>query len=366
MRRWTVLLCFALAAPAVLAVPAQVPPPAATAAAPPVPGDVPLLAPVVVSGVVPGPGLWKVSKGGHVLWVLGTLSPLPGHIQWESREVGQVLAQSKQVLLEPKIKLKADIGFFGKLFLLPSAYGARKNPDGKTLDQVMDAPTHARWLALKQKYIGDDGGIERWRPLFAAQELYRKALKANGLSNDGGVPGTVAALAKQDGVPETPVEYRVEIKQPREALKAFKAAAPSDLECFNRTLDSIEHDVPAMTARANAWATGDLEELRRLPDSHRRDACVTAITSAGFAHQLGLDDVPAQLQAAWLAAARKALADNATSFALLPMEELLSPSGYLARLKEQGYAVEAPLGLDEAPAAAGSAEPASAGSAVAH
>ena len=366
MRPWTVLLCFALAAPAVMAAPVQVPSTGASTAAPPVPGEVPLLAPVVVSGVVPGPGLWKVSKGDHVLWVLGTLSPLPGHIQWESREVQQVLAQSKQVLLAPKIRVKADVGFFGKLFLLPSAYGARKNPDGKTLDQVMDAPTYARWLALKRKYLGDDGGIERWRPLFAAQELYRKALKANGLSNDGGVSDAVAALAKQDGVPETPVEYRVEIKQPREALKAFKAAAPSDLECFNRTLDSIEHDLPAMTARANAWATGDLEALRQLPDSHRRDACVSAITSAGFAHQLGLDDVPAQLEATWLAAARKTLADHATSFALLPMDELLSPTGYLAKLKAQGYTVEAPPGLDEAPASAGSVAPAPAGSAAAH
>lgn len=355
MRPWTVLLCFALTSTAVLAAPARLPPSAATTATPPVPSDVPLLAPVVVSGVVPGPGLWKVSKGDHVLWVLGTLSPLPGHIQWESHEVAQVLAQSKQVLLEPKIKLKADVGFFGKLFLLPSAYGARKNPDGKTLDQVMDAPTYARWQALKRKYLGDDSGIERWRPLFAAQELYRKALKANGLSNDGGVSGAVAAVAKQDGVPETPVEYRVEIKQPREALKAFKAAAPSDLECFNRTLDSIEHDLPAMTARANAWATGDLEELRRLPDSHRRDACVTAITSAGFAHQLGLDDVPAQLEAAWLTAARNALAKDDTSFALLPMDELLSPTGYVSKLKAAGYTVEAPLGLDETPAAEGSA-----------
>ena len=337
---------------------------AAATAAPPPPANIPLLAPVVVSGVVPGPGLWKVSKNGHVLWVLGTLSPLPANMQWESHEVQQVLAQSQQVLLEPKIKVKADIGFFGKLFLLPSAYGARKNPDGETLDQVMDAPTYERWLALKKVYIGDDRGIERWRPLFAAQELYKKALKANGLSGNGGVPDTVAALAKRDGVAETPVDYRVEIKQPRAALKAFKAAAPSDLECFSRTLDSIEHDLPAMTARANAWANGDLQALRALPDSHRRDACVAAITRAGFSHQLGFDDVPAQLEAAWLTAARKALADDAGSFAMLPMDELLSPGGYLAKLKAQGYAVEAPPGLDDAPAAAGSAPAPAASSAL--
>lgn len=336
--------------------------PLAAQTAPPVPAAVPVLAPVVVSGVVPGPGLWKVSRGDHVLWVLGTLSPLPGRMQWESRDVRQALAQSKEVLLEPRIRVKADVGFFGKLFLLPSAYGARKNPDGKTLDQVMDAPAYARWQALKAKYLGTDRGIERWRPLFAAQALYRKALRANDLSANGGVPGAVAAMAKQDGVPETPVVYQVEIKQPRAAIQAFKAAAPSDLECFNRTLDAIEHDLPAMTARANAWATGDLAALRALPDSHRRDACVTAVTSAGFAHQLGLDDVPARLAAAWLAAARKALAANPVSFAMLPMDELLSAHGYLAQLAAQGYMVEAPNALDDDPAPASSTMASPAGS----
>jgi hypothetical protein len=37
---------------------------------------------VVVSGAQPGPGLWKVAKGDHVMWVLGTQSPLPKHMQW--------------------------------------------------------------------------------------------------------------------------------------------------------------------------------------------------------------------------------------------------------------------------------------------
>ena len=32
---------------------------------------------VVVSGALPGPGLWKVRKDGHTLYVLATLSPLP-------------------------------------------------------------------------------------------------------------------------------------------------------------------------------------------------------------------------------------------------------------------------------------------------
>lgn len=297
---------------------------------------------VVVSGVQPGPGLWKVSKGDHVMWVLGTLSPLPREMQWQSREVEQAIAASQQVLLEPSVQLKANVGFLGKLFLLPSAYGARKNDDGATLQQVLPPPVYARWQTLKQKYLGDDRGVERWRPLFASQELYRKALKANGLSRSGGVRTNVDALAKRHGVPELATDYHVLIEHPRAAIKAFRQAAPRDVTCFIRTLDSVEHDLPAMTARANAWATGDLQALRELPDSDRRDACVAAIASAGFAQALGLADVPAQQRATWLAAARKALAGNAQTFALLPMDELLKPDGYLATLQAEGYQVDAP------------------------
>ncbi|EIM00769.1 GumN protein [Rhodanobacter denitrificans] len=297
---------------------------------------------VVVTGVQPGPGLWKVSKGDHVLWVLGTLSPLPRAMQWQSREVDEAIAASQQVLLEPSVQLKADVGFLGKLFLLPAAYGARKNDDGATLQQVLPPPVYARWQVLKQKYLGDDRGVERWRPLFASQELYRKALKANGLSRSGGVRANIDALAKRHGVPELATDYHVLIEHPRAAIKAFRQAAPRDVTCFIRTLDSVEHDLPAMTARANAWATGDLQALRELPDSDRRDACVAAIAGAGFAQALGLGDVPAQQRATWLAAARKALHDNAQTFALLPMDELLKPGGYLATLQAEGYQVDVP------------------------
>lgn len=68
MRLVSLALCLALcaAAPAF----AQEAPPAPAPAA-----SVTNLESVVVSGVVPGPGLWKVSKGDHVMYVLGTLSP---------------------------------------------------------------------------------------------------------------------------------------------------------------------------------------------------------------------------------------------------------------------------------------------------
>jgi hypothetical protein len=315
---------------------------ALSAPPPPVPANVAELAEVMVTGVQPGPGLWRVSKGDHVMWVLGTLSPLPSSMQWTSQDVDQIIGGSQQILLPPTVKFKADVGFFGKLFLLPSAYSARKNDDGRTLQQVLPPAVYARWQVLKQKYIGNDRGIERWRPLFAAQELYKKALKANNLSKTGGVQYSIEQLAKRHGVTELSTSYQVVIEHPRDALNAFKESAPHDVTCLIRTLDTIEQDMPTIKARANAWATGDLQTLRQLPDSERRDACISAIADAGFARTLGLADVPTKQEATWLAAARAALARNAQTFATLPMDELLKPGGYVSKLQAQGYEVEAP------------------------
>lgn len=315
---------------------------AGSAPPPPIPANVAQLAAVVVTGAQPGPGLWRVSKGNHVMWVLGTLSPLPRSMQWTSLDVDQIIGESQQILKPPTVKFKADIGFFGKMFLLPSAYSARKNEEGLTLQQVLPPPVYARWQVLKQKYIGNDGSIERWRPLFAAQELYKKAIKANDLSRSGGVEYSIEQLAKKHSIKEVSTSYQVVIQHPRDALKAFKQSAPHDVTCFIRTLDTVEQDLPSIRARANAWATGDLKALRQLPDSQRRDACISAIADAGFARTLGLADVPAKQAATWLAAARAALARNTQTFATLPMDELLKPDGYMAKLQAEGYEVEAP------------------------
>jgi len=317
------------------------PAPAASA-----PGQVQNLEAVTVSGVQPGPGLWKVSKGDHVMWVLGTLSPLPDKIQWKTDEVEQTIAQSQEVLGPPSIALKPKTNFFGKLFLLPSLVGARKNPDGQTLQQMVPAPDYARWLTLKKQYIGNDSGIENWRPIFAAVELYDKAIKRYGLTASGGVKDTVRDLAKKHGVKFTTSRYTMMIEEPRTAVKTFKSSPMDDRECFGRTLDTVERDMGRITERANAWATGDIDTLRKLPMNDQREACIAAVTEAGFAKQYGFNDVKQKAEDMWMAAAQQALNANAQTFAMLPMEEVLSPKGLVARLKAQGYQVEAPDGSD--------------------
>jgi hypothetical protein len=55
---------------------------------------------VLVTGEHPGPALWKVSSGDHVLWILGEVSPLPARLKWRSRQFESLLATSQEVLLD--------------------------------------------------------------------------------------------------------------------------------------------------------------------------------------------------------------------------------------------------------------------------
>ena len=42
---------------------------------------------VVVTGKRPGPPLWSVSSGDNVLWVFGTLAPVPKKMEWAHESV---------------------------------------------------------------------------------------------------------------------------------------------------------------------------------------------------------------------------------------------------------------------------------------
>ena len=302
------------------------------------------LATIVVSGEQPGPGLWKVSSGDHVLWILGTLSPLPKGIHWQSKEVEETIASAQEVLDSPRIKMNAEIGFFGKLRLLPTLVGVRDNPDHATLQQVVPADLYARWIALKTKYFGSGRGrnIETWRPIFAAIELWDEAIRKTGLTRSDITGDVVRDAAKRAGLEPVTPTYTIDIDDPRAAVKQFKQGSMDDLDCFRKTLDRIDSDIGAMTVRANAWATGDIATLRTLRDSDQREACLAAVTGSDMAREHGVGDVPERIEKVWLDAASAALAKNAVTFARLPINELVAKDGYLAKLKARGYTIEAP------------------------
>lgn len=297
---------------------------------------------VVVAGAQPGPGMWKVSKGDHVLWILGTVSPLPSGMEWKADEVVAVLKQSGAVLAAPSFSVDADIGLFRGLFLLPTALKAGKNPDGKTLKDVLPASLYERWVAIKPRYFGRDGGIEKKRPLLVANELYHQANRQAGLGQKPVVSPVIDGVLKERGMKPTPTAFKIRIEDPKAAIKEFSREGVNDQDCFRTALERVEKDMPTLVARANAWAVGNIEALRALPVENQQNACLTAFVGGEYAKKRGITDVEARVRERWLEVAEAALEKNRVTFATLPMDDVFEPGGYLAALQAKGYVVEAP------------------------
>jgi hypothetical protein len=297
---------------------------------------------ILVTGQRPGPGLWKVSKGDHVLWVFGTYGPLPKNIEWRSKEVETIVAQSQEYLMQPGAS--TNVGFFRQMTMLPFAIGFKKNPDGAELKDVLPEPVYARWLVLKKKYIGDDDGIERERPIFAAQTLFRKGLEQAGLYGGGREVGdAIDKLVKKSKIKMTSTEAMLEVDDPVRMLREFKKTPLDDVACFANTLARLEDDIDAMRVRANAWAKGDIAAIQKIGYADREGACGAAVLNSALVQSRpGLKSIPARVLESWVAAAEKALAANASTFATLPVKDLLDPAGYMATLAAKGYVVEKP------------------------
>lgn len=316
-----------------------------TAPAPPSPDSAVTLAPMVVTGVQPGPALWKVSKDGHVMWVLGITSPLPKGMRWDSSKLERLIASSQHVLRPPSMEIGVKAGFWGQLFLIPSMIGLKKLPDGETLQQVLPPDLYRRWLVQKNKYLRYSWGVERLRPTFAGEKLYSAALSRSGLTDDDVVEKAVYAAAGRDKVAITNTSYRLMLADPRNAAKQFKQMTMHDQQCLRDALDAIDQDFSQATERANAWATGDLQALGKILSTRQQDDCLSAIGSTDFAKKIGMTDISRRERQAWIKAAEAALTHDAQSVALLPMENLLGGDGYLGGLQADGYTVQSPEGL---------------------
>lgn len=300
------------------------------------------LEPMTVSGVQPGPGLWKVSRDGHVLWVLGTLAPLPRKMEWRSQEVEQAIAQSQELLLPPTLSVDTGRGMFRSLFLVPALLKARRNPDDRTLQEVLPAEQYARWSTLKARYIGNDRGVEQWRPIFAATELYDAAIRRSGLSMDNLVRAQVEKLARRSHLTITPVISTARLEDPKAAIKEFQRSGLDDQTCFARTLEVIDREIGTMRDQANAWAVGDVEALRNSPQTSQYAACQAAISESAIVRKFGFGDLRRQSLDLWLQKAQTALSTNASTVGLLPIGLILGRDNLMDALKARGFTVEAP------------------------
>ena len=294
---------------------------------------------ILVVGQKPGPGMWKVSKDGHVLWIFGTYSPLPIKMDWRSHEVEAVIGRSQEYLAPPSTKL--DLPYFKTALALPSLIGINNIPDDKTLHDVLPADVYARWLPLKEKYLPKN--TERERPIMVASRLFGAALKQAGLTTSTEVRKQVEKIVDQKKLKVTRTVLELPVDDPRRMVKDFKKSPLDDAACFAATLSRLETDIDAMRVRANAWSKGDIDGIRKLDFVDHQESCSDVIrNSAAVRDNPAFQTAEARLKALWVANAEAALARNTSTFAVLSIKDVLNPKGLVAALAAKGYTVEQP------------------------
>lgn len=310
--------------------------------------DAPFIDEVVVTGEQPGPQLWKATRGGHVLWILGTVTPKPRDITWKSKEVALVLDHTQLVINQQlqgsawpaNISLEPDMsGPFQGIRAMRMASKIRKEFPPPPLRESVPPELYARFQSLKAKYMPKNNDIETRRPRVAASALYAAAIDKSGLTSRTMIHDEVHRLARK---------RRIKITEPTLVLKldmeSFAVAhqefnqipLSAELKCFEDTLVQLETQIPLITARANAWATGNVEALRKLPPL-TRESCDTVLWSAPR-----WKDLASQLDTLWLDTIDAAVAKNPSTLVMLDMHELLQPQGVLEGLIKRGYEVDAP------------------------
>lgn len=333
---WGALPSVTCAAEAAATVPATAP---ASAPAPGTETSEPLEE-LVVSGEQPGPSLWEVRRGDHRVWILATLAPLPQKLQWRSRELESVIARS-QLVIAP-VDVDADIGFFTALRLVRPALRARALPDDRRLADVLEPATYERWQRLKARYLPKEDKVERWRPMFAGGALFEAALESAKLNPRGGIWRQVKKFAKGAKVPLREATIEISLDDPRGLIDDFaRTPLSADIACFESLLQVVETQLPMLRERANAWATGDVATLRRLPLEDSFSSCLDAANaSPRIAKEIA--DARRRVEQERLLVIEGALLRNTVSLAVLELRELIGADGLLARLRRAGYEVIEP------------------------
>ena len=290
------------------------------------------MAVVLVMGEQPGPGLWKVSSGEHVMWILGEVSPIPRKVTWRSQKFDKLLRNSQELLLDFS-------GYWAATGDEMAAYRkAEKLPKGKALKDVTPRKLYTRVESTAQ--IFRTSGLDDLYPFAATNRLVIGSMKNLDLK---GFSARFAA-AEMGKRRDVKVTYYAAPEPPfEERLKTWQQAA--NVVCLERVVDVLEDGGTGVKRLANAWSVGDIAALRELVpvysfsrDGFRADECAAAMRGG---EKESLNFKTDRIKG-WLKEAERALKDNRSTMAVTLMTDMFAADGYVAALRARGYDVIEP------------------------
>ena len=106
--------------------------------------------------------------------------------------------------------------------------------------------------------------------------------------------------------------------------------------CLQARIEGLDAQLEAHARFAAAWAEGDLASLRFHPRDSAAEACDPRRLAS---HPEELIQARTRSWALWHDNADRALSNNAATFSIVPLRDLLRHDGHLSRLRQRGYEI---------------------------
>jgi len=326
MRFWSSATSFAalliLTAPA-FAAPTPSAPPAAVP--PPSPDESAVVQELEVIGRPLGPALWRVSRGDSQVVIVGSLSPLPHSLQWNTIRVQRALDTATALLLPPD---KPHVGFFSGVGML-LRLGALRPPHGD-MEAGLPPDLRDRFDQTLARLHLDPKHYRNWKPAVAGLLLVGDVRRAEGLSTEK--PNTTIARMARAAHVKVVTVGAVDAKPLFDA--AARMSEVQNQACLAAALDDVAEEAVHARPAAQAWASGDLRGVRANTSAPLLDKCLLQLPSVQSVVDKGTTEA--------VSAIDQALGRPGHSVAVIDLTFLLRPNGVLDRLKAQGAEIALP------------------------
>lgn len=299
---------------------------------------------IVVVGRMPGPPLWKISNGEHVMWIFPYIGVIPKDMEWESGRVEKLIAEAQEYLPKPDGGHGITVSLNPvNLVRLASLFNKNTHlPEGQTFADVLPAPLYKRFISLKARYFPKNDKIEKLVPHHAGDTIRDAIFDHEKLSSRFVITTEIDKFVKRNRtirITRTShmVTDTVKFKELKEIEEREEAAFSIELQvaCMEKQIAYLENEVPLLKDRANAWAQGYTDDL--LVSAQVRDDFDPCASAEFRDDKVEIETIR---QKQWLAAAEAALTTNDRTFAVLGINDIVDQNGLVAQLQAKGYTVE--------------------------
>jgi TraB/PrgY/gumN family len=282
---------------------------------------------VIVTAKKPGPAMWHIVKGNSEVWILPTIAPAPKSLAWDTSQVALVLKGAKALLTPPR----GEVGVFEGVWFLMWHRDTLEQPDGVTLESTLSDPLKARFIAARSAIHRDADRYENYLPAIAAPMLENDYWTQSDLAV-GGLQKTIEHLASHEDVPVKSIATYPAMDVVNDVPKMNAAAQRA---CLEGAIADIDRQRVHAVAAAQAWAVGDIADLKAHYSDVRLDACFQANTAYAALRNRAITDATNAVTAA--------LERPDKTVVIVPLGQFLRQKSVLDRLAaEDGVTVTGP------------------------